>query len=189
MQCDPWFPPASIPLGDRQTGVPPVLVMVAAFSRFITAMMLPSRVTTDLVAGMWQRLSQDLGEIPHRLWWDNESGIGRRGRLTEPVTSFVGTVATALIQLKPYDPESKCIVERANQYLETSFMPGRRFCSPDDFNTQLANWLPTANSRRVRRIGGRPIDLVSVDTAAMLPLPTVPPFTAARSQIRLPRGY
>ncbi|MDV6271166.1 DDE-type integrase/transposase/recombinase [Rhodococcus globerulus] len=103
VQCDLWVPPASIPLGDGQTGAPPVLVMVAAFSRFITAMMLPSRVTTDLVAGMWQLLSQDLGAIPHRLWWDNESGIGRRGRLTDPVTAFVGTVATTLVQLKPFD--------------------------------------------------------------------------------------
>lgn len=110
VQCDLWFPPASIPLGGDQSGAPPVLVMVAAFSRFITATMLPSRVTTDLVAGMWQLLSQDLGAIPHRLWWDNESGIGRRGRLTDPVTAFVGTVATTLIQLKPYDPESKGIV-------------------------------------------------------------------------------
>lgn len=189
VQCDLWFPPASIPLGGGQSGSPPVLVMVAAFSRFITAMMLPSRVTMDLVAGMWQLLSHDLGAIPHRLWWDNESGIGRRGRLTDPVTAFVGTVATTLIQLKPFDPESKGIVERANQFLETSFMPGRTFCSPDDFNTQLAEWLPIANSRVVRRIGGRPIDLVSVDTSAMLSLPAVPPPTVACSQIRLPRDY
>jgi hypothetical protein len=105
------------------------------------------------------------------------------------VTAFVGTVATTLIQLKPYDPESKGIVERANQFLETSFMPGRTFRSPDDFNIQLADWLPIANSRVVRRIGGRPIDLVSVDTAAMLSLPAVPPFTVACSRIRLPRDY
>ncbi|SCY75930.1 hypothetical protein SAMN02799641_02865 [Rhodococcus erythropolis] len=68
VQYDLWFPPASIPLGGDQSGSPPVLVMVSAFSRFITAMM-PSRVTTDLVAGIWQLLSQDLGAIPHRLWW------------------------------------------------------------------------------------------------------------------------
>jgi hypothetical protein len=87
------------------------------------------------------------GVMQHRLWRGNGSGIGRRGRLTEPVTAFVGTVATALIQLKPFDPESKGIVERANKFLETSFMPGRRFRSPEDFNTQLADWLPVANSR------------------------------------------
>ncbi|WP_185993472.1 Mu transposase domain-containing protein [Rhodococcus sp. KBS0724] len=68
-------------------------------------------------------------------------------------------------------------------------MPGRTFRSPEDFNTQLADWLPIANSQVVRRIDGRPIDLISVDTAAMLPLPPVPPQTAACSQIRLPRDY
>ncbi|MDV6271167.1 hypothetical protein R3Q16_31565 [Rhodococcus globerulus] len=47
-------------------------------------------------------------------------------------------------------------------------MPDRTFRSPDDFNTQLDDWLPIANSRVVRRIGGRPIDLVSVDTAAVV---------------------
>ena len=175
VQCDLWFPPAKIPLGFGQVGCPPVLVMVAAFSRFITAVMLPSRQAMDLVAGMWLLLSGQLGAVPHELWWDNEAAIGRRGRLTDPVTGFVGTLATKLVQLKPYDPESKGIVERANRYLETSFLTGRTFTSPSDFNEQLTQWLPIANGRTVRRIGGRPIDLVGPDTAAMLPLPPLSP--------------
>ena len=104
VQCDLWFPAAKIPLGFDQCGSPPVLVMVAAFSRFITALMLPSRQTMDLVAGMWSLLSGQLGAVPHELWWDNEAAIGRRGRLSDPVTGFVGTLATRLVQLKPYDP-------------------------------------------------------------------------------------
>jgi len=106
---------------------------------FITAVMLPSRQAMDLVAGMWLLLSGQLGAVPHELWWDNEAAIGRRGRLSDPVTGFVGTLATKLVQLKPYDPESKGIVERANRYLETSFLPGRSFDSPSDFNEQLPN--------------------------------------------------
>jgi transposase len=43
VQCDLWFPPTKIPLGFDQVGCPPVLVMVAAFSRFLTAAMLASR--------------------------------------------------------------------------------------------------------------------------------------------------
>ena len=39
------------------------------------------------------------------------------------------------------------MVERANGFLETSFMPGRSFASPGDYNTQLAGWLPRANAR------------------------------------------
>jgi transposase len=189
VQCDLWFPPAKVPLGFGQVGCPPVLVMVAAFSRFITAVMLPSRQAMDLVAGMWLLLSGQLGAVPHELWWDNEAAIGRRGRLTDPVTGFVGTLATKLVQLKPYDPESKGIVERANRYLETSFLPGRSFDSPADFNTQLTQWLPVANSRTVRRIDGRPVDLVSADTAAMLALPPLAPTVETITSVRLGRDY
>jgi hypothetical protein len=189
VQCDLWFPPAKIALGFDQYGSPPVLVMVAAFSRFITALMLPSRQTMDLVAGMWSLLSGQIGAVPHELWWDNEAGIGRRGRLTDPVTSLVGTLATKLVQLKPYDPESKGIVERANRFLETSFLPGRTFESPVDFNDQLGAWLPIANGRTVRAIGGRPVDLLSVDASAMLPMPPVAPNIETITQVRLGRDY
>jgi len=44
-QCDLWFPTADIPLGGGRSGSPPVLVIVASYSRFITAVMLPSRTT------------------------------------------------------------------------------------------------------------------------------------------------
>ena len=189
VQCDLWFPPARIPLGFGQVSSPPVLVMVAAFSRFITAVMLPSRQAMDLVAGMWLLLSGQLGAVPHELWWDNEAGIGRRGRLTDPVTGFVGTLATRLVQLKPYDPESKGIVERANRYLETSFLPGRTFDSPVDFNQQMAQWLPIANARRVRRIDGRPADLVGTDIAGMLSLPPLSPTIETVTAVRLGRDY
>ncbi len=48
---------------------------------------------------------------------------------------------------RPADPEAKGLVERANGYLETSFLPGRRFANPADFNAQLAAWLRRANQR------------------------------------------
>ena len=60
---------------------PPVLTMVAAFSGFIMAVVLPSRTTGDLLSGMWQLLS-GLGSVPKILVWDNESGIGQHHRLT-----------------------------------------------------------------------------------------------------------
>jgi len=136
-QCDLWFPPADIPLGGGRSGSPPVLVIVESYSRFITAVMLPSRTTPDLLAGMWLLLSEQLHAVPHRLIWDNEAGIGRRNKLADGVTAFCGALATKIVQLKPYDPESKGIVERANQFLETSFLPGRTFTSVTDFNEQL----------------------------------------------------
>ena len=72
IQCDLWFPAPKIAVGFGQEAMPPVLVMVARFSRFIAAVILPSRQTTDLVAGMWQLLSGSSTAVPHELWWDND---------------------------------------------------------------------------------------------------------------------
>jgi hypothetical protein len=55
-------------------------------------------------------LSGSFTAVPRELWWDNEAGIGRRGRLTEPVTALVGTLRSRLVQLKPYDPESSVLL-------------------------------------------------------------------------------
>lgn len=189
IQCDLWFPAPRIAVGFGQEAMLPVLVMVAAFSRFVAAVMLPSRQTMDLVAGMWQLLSQNFTTVPHELWWDNEAGIGRRGRLTEPVTALVGTLGSRLVQMKPNDPESKGMVERANRYLETSFLPGRSFTSPHDFNDQLGLWLPIANNRRVRVLDGRPVDFLDIDRAHMLALPPVPPTVETVTSVRLGRDY
>ncbi len=75
----------------------------------------------------------------------------------------MGTLATKLVLLKPRDPESKGIVERRNGFFETSFMPGRTFASPQDFNAQFADWLERANARVVRTVKSRPIDLIDAD--------------------------
>lgn len=54
-----------------------------------------------------------------------------------------------VIVLRPRDPESKGVVERHNGYLETSFLPGRRFSSPADFNEQFTDWLWRRANRRI----------------------------------------
>lgn len=189
MQCDLWFPAPKIPLADGTVVMLPVLVMVASFSKFITAVMIPSRTTADLLSGMWSLLSVQLGAVPRRLIWDNEAGIGRRNRLAAGVGEFTGALATRIHQLKAYDPESKGGVERMNQYFETSFLPGRDFASPADFNTQLSIWLPKANARSVRALKARPVDLLGVDTTAMLALPPLAPPAGLVFRIRLPRDY
>lgn len=187
-QCDLWFPPRKIPLEDGTSTLLPVLVITAAFSRFMLGRMLPTRKTEDLLSGHWELLQQ-LGRVPRRLIWDNEPGMGRKATHAEGVTAFMGTLATRLVLLKPRDPESKGIVERRNQFFETSFMPGRHFTSPADFNAQFTAWLATANTRTVRTLKARPIDLVDADRARMLPLPPIPLHLGWRSQIRLGRDY
>jgi transposase len=191
-QCDLWFPPVEIPVGHGQSAKLPVLVMVSGYSRVITARMLPSRQAPDLLCGHWQLLQQ-LGATPRALVWDNESAVGswREGRpkLTAEFEAFRGLLAIRVIQCRPRDPEAKGLVERANGYLETSFLPGRSFTSPGDFNTQLAAWLPKANARKHRSLDCRPTDRFDTDRAAMLPLPPVAPTLGWRATVRLPRDH
>ncbi len=187
-QCDLWFPPRKIPLEDGTTKLLPVLVITAAYSRFITAQMIPTRKTEDLLLGSWE-LIQQLGRVPRRLIWDNEGGIGRGQRRAEGVSAFMGTLATKLVLLPARDPESKGVVERRNGWFETSFMPGRTFTSPVDFNTQFAEWLVRANARVVRTIKAAPNDLIAADRAAMLSLPPIPLHLGWRNKIRLGRDY
>jgi len=187
-QCDLWFPPCRVPLEDGSSRLLPVLVITLAHSRFMLARMIPSRTTPDLLLGTWELLSE-LGHVPRRLIWDNEGGIGRRGRLAEGVASFTGTLATTLVQLPPNDPESKGITERRNGFFETSFLPGRTFASPSDFNAQLTRWLEIANARVVRTIKAAPTELLAADTAAMLALPPTPLHLGFRSRVKLPRDY
>jgi hypothetical protein len=187
-QCVLWFPPRKIPLEDGTTKLLPVLVITAAHSRFMTARMIPTRKTEDLLLGSWE-LIQQLGRVPRRLIWDNEPGIGRGQRRAEGLTLFMGTLATKLVLLPPRDPESKGVVERRNGWFETSFMPGRTFTSPADFNAQFTDWLSRANTRVVRTIKAAPVDLIDADRAAMLPLPPIPLHLGWRNKIRLGRDY
>jgi hypothetical protein len=188
VQCDLWFPARVVPDGAGKLVAPPVLTMVAAFSRFVMAVMLPSRVSGDLLAGMWQLLA-GLGAVPRMLVWDNESGIGQHHRLTLGARTFAGTLGTRIYQTAARDPEAKGMVERSNQYLQTSFMPGREFASGTDFNAQLAGWLPAANTRLVRATGARPVDLLAADLDAMGVLPPVEPTCTPAVRVRLARDY
>jgi len=189
VQCDLWFPGKVVPVGEQARLIdPPVLTMVEAFSGFIMALLLPTRTTGDLVAGMWALLS-GLGAVPKMLVWDNESGIGQHRRLTVGARSFAGTLGTRIYQTAPRDPEAKGVVERANGFLETSFLPGRTFADPADYNTQLAEWLPKANSRLLRRTGQQPGVRVVADTAAMGALPPVAPAVGTSMRVRLGRDY
>jgi transposase len=193
-QCDLWFPPAPIPLGCGQVDSPPVLVMVSGYSRWLAAKTIPTRTATDLVLGQWA-VVQQLGAVPRQLVWDNESGVGRYGgatpKLTPEFTVLRGLLGTSVNILRPRDPESKGLVERANGYLETSFLPGRRFVSVADFDAQLHDWVARVNTRPRRALGGAAAsERIGADRAAMAGLPPIDEATIGwRHTVRLPRDH
>ena len=56
-QCDFWFPDIEIPVGFGQTRTAtrlPVLTMISAYSRWLLAILIPTRRAEDLFAGWWE---------------------------------------------------------------------------------------------------------------------------------------
>jgi transposase len=194
-QHDLWFPPIELPVGFGQTRTAaalPVLTMVTGYARWLSAVLLPSRRAEDLYAGWWQLLA-GLGAVPRVLVWDGEGAVGRhrggRSELTAECQGFRGTLGAKVLICKPRDPEAKGLVERAHDYLERAFLPGRTFDGPADFNAQLAAWLAVVHRRPRRALGCAPSDRIVADRAAMLALPPVEPVTGWRATTRLARDH
>ncbi len=191
-QFDLWQPDVEIPVGFGQLDKLWVIVGVAGFSRFIGAWMIPSRQAHDVLGGHLEVLRQ-FGAVPRRVVWDQEGAIGRwRGKemaFTEQFQAFRGTLGMGAQLCQRGDPEAKGLVERANGYLETSFLPGRRFEDVADFNRQLSGWLRRANLRIHGTTKVRPAEAIDEDRGAMLAFPAVLPDPALRLSTRLPRDH
>jgi transposase len=194
-QCDFWFPPIRLPVGFGQFRTAtqlPVLTMITGYARWASGLLVPTRRAEDLYAGWW-RLLEQLGAVPRVLVWDGEAAVGRwRPRqpdLTTVCQGFRGVLGAKVWICKPGDPEAKGGIERLHDYLERSFLPGRTFTSPADFNNQLRAWLQLANTRRKRSLGCAPAERIAADKAAMLALPPVPPATGWQHTLRLPRDH
>jgi transposase len=194
-QHDFWFPDVQVPAGSGQVRTAkqlPVLTMVCGYSRWASALLVPSRCAEDLFAGWWQ-LIEALSAVPRTLVWDGEGAIGRhRGghsELTAECQAFRGTLAARVYVCQPRDPEAKGLVERFRDYLERSWLPGRTFASPADFNAQLAGWVATVNTRWRRHLECAPADRIAAGKAAMIPLPPVAPVTGWHKTARLPRDH
>lgn len=194
-QFDFWFPDITLDVGHGQSRTAkrlPVLTMACGYSRWREAVLVPSRCEQDLYAGWWALLSR-LGAVPKVLVWDGERAVGRYRRpepeLTAACHAFRGVLGARVLICKPGDPEAKGLLERCHDHYERSFLPGRTFSGPADFNTQLSQFVATSNTRRMRVLGCRPADRISTDLAAMMPLPPLAPATGWSTSLILPRDH
>lgn len=191
-QWDLWQPDVEIPVGFGQKTKLWTVVGVSGFSRLIGALMVPSRAAHDVLAGMLDVI-EGFGAVPRKAVWDQEGCIGRirqkKQVLTAEFQAFRGVLGMGAVLVGPGDPEAKGLVERANGYLETSFLPGRTFEDIDDFNRQLGVWLKRANQRIHGTTKIRPAEAILEDRGAMMGFPPVLPDPSWRFSTRLPRDH
>jgi len=73
------------------------MTMVTGYSRFASAVLIPSRNAEDLYAGWWQLIA-GLGAVPRVLVWDGEGAVGRwrgkRAELTGHCQAFRGVLGS-----------------------------------------------------------------------------------------------
>lgn len=180
-QCGLWFPPIEVPVGFgqiRSARQLPVVTMITGYSRWFTATLIPSRHPKDIFGGLWELLTT-LDAVPQVMTWDTDAAISRweagRIRLSDECADFFAALGAKLIIGRQADPLARELIEEAHTYLERSFLPGRTFSSPADFNVQLRDWLHMSNTRQRKPPELSPAELIGLDKRAMLRLPPIPP--------------
>jgi transposase len=184
-QFDVWQPRHEIAVGHGQTRPGWVVVACLGFSRAGAGMLVFSKQTDDLLAGIAGCLTR-LGALPGELLWDRQAGIhGHAGRPTDEFAAFCGQLKVGWRFCEPADPQAKGAVERLQGYAETNFEPGRRFANELDFQDQLDRWFVKVNARTHKTLRERPVDRLEVERAVMRPLPAMPDV-ARRWVVRVP---
>jgi transposase len=185
-QFDLWQPREEIPVGHGQTRRGWVVVACLGYSRAGAGVMIFSRETEDLLAGIAGCLER-LGGLPKMLVWDRQAGIhGHGGRPTEAFAAFCGQLRVGWHFCAPADPQAKGVIERLQGYAETNFEPGRAFANELDFQGQLDAWSLKVNARTHKTLRARPVDRLATERAVMAPLPAQMPDTSRRWTMRVP---
>ena len=185
-QFDVWQPREEVPVGHGQTRRGWVVVACLGYSRAGAGVLIFSKETEDLLAGIAGCLER-LGGLPRTLVWDRQAGIhGHAGRPSDAFAGFCGQLRVDWHFCEPADPQAKGAVERLQGYAETNFEPGRAFANELDFQDQLDGWFAKVNARTHKTLRARPIDRLHAELEVMASLPAEMPDTARRWTIRVP---
>jgi transposase len=185
-QFDLWQPRDGVPVGHGQTRRGWVVIACLGYSRAGAGVLVFSRETQDLLAGIVGCLKR-LGALPRTLVWDRQAGIhGHGGRPSDAFAAFCGQLKIDWHFCEPADPQAKGAVERLQGYAETNFEPGRAFANELDFQDQLDGWFTRVNARTHKTLRARPVDRLASELEVMAPLPDRMPDTARRWTTRVP---
>jgi hypothetical protein len=167
-------------------------VTALPFSAAHSVVFTHSQTTADAVPALLGCLVR-LGGVPGKLVMDRDSSLvarapGRRARPVDELLALLGALSMGHVVLPAYSPTSKGSVERTNGYLETSFLPLRRFEDLADLQGQHDAWAEqVAFSRHLRRLGGRVADALAVERAELAALPDPLPAVDRRLEVRASR--
>ena len=185
-QFDLWEPSRPIPVGHGQERRGYVVVACLGYSRAGAGALVFSKQAHDILWGVAQCLWA-LGGLPATLVWDREGALhAGGGRPSEAFAAFCGRLRVGWHLCEAADPQAKGVVERLQEYLETSFEPGRSFANELDFTDQLQGWFGKANRRTHRTLRCRPVDRLAEELQAMRPLPADQPDLDPRIVVRVP---
>ncbi len=187
--CDWWDTGVWVPVGKGATREVFGLVTTLPHSAAHAAAFAFSKTVADFLPAFAQTLGR-LGGAPEKMAVDRDSSIvvprSRPARLHDEVAALFGALRIRPVILGVRKPQSKGQVERTVGYLETSFLPLRRFENIADFQSQHDQWArEVAFRRHHRRVGAKVGDAWRVERGFLAPLPDPLPDTDRRTEVRL----
>lgn len=190
-QVDWWEPGVEVPVGKGQCREAFGLVATLPHSAAHSTVFAFAKARADVAPALVGCLRR-LGGVPEGLVVDRDTSIvvpkSRPPRLHRELAAVFGALRTRPIILRPRTPESKGQVERTIGYLETSFLPLRRFECLEDLQAQHDEWADQVAFRRYhRRVGAIVGDAWAVERGFLGALPDPLPDVDRRLEVRVAR--
>jgi transposase len=189
-QLDWWQTGVQIPVGRGATREAFALVTSLPHSAAHAAVFTFSKTTADFCPALVGCLER-LGGVSQGAVLDNDTAMvkpRRAGvaRLVDDVAALFGALSLKPVVLRPRFPEGKGHDERMIGYLQTSFLPLRRFDSIEDLQFQHDSWARTvAFHRRPRRLAGTVAEAWRVERGYLGALPEPLPSTDQHIEVRV----
>lgn len=186
---DWWDTKVWVPVGRGATREVFGLVTTLPHSAAHAAVFSFSKTMADFLPAFSGTLLR-LGGVSEKMVVDRDSSIvvpgSRPARLHDEVAAVFGGFRVKPVILGARKPQSKGQVERTIGYLETSFLPLRRFEDIEDLQAQHDQWATeVAFGRYHRRVGAKVGDAWMVERGFLSPLPDPLPDTDRRTEVRV----